>query len=157
MIIYRATSNSWDWLTSVVIYLFVMFPKYGSDSDGPLLKDFRISMRWSDLHQSKVKGEGVARKEVHLVTCLCYFRMHPIFHEWWPILLYDAQFELPASCFWKVFPSFFYLALVFLSSKSCLKHCLLCEGFLEAPATLSGRTVSSLALCCSWTQCTPLS
>lgn len=33
----------------------------------------KIQVLWIDLHQSKVKGKGVARKEVHLVTCLCYF------------------------------------------------------------------------------------
>ena len=46
MKIYRVTS--WGCLPSVGLQLLLMFPKYGSDFDGTLLKDFRVSLRWSD-------------------------------------------------------------------------------------------------------------
>lgn len=91
----------------------------------------------------------------HLVTCLLWLSQRVpsispmLAYSLWP---FNLNYLFPV---FEVFPSFYCLIFFFLSSTSCLKHHLLCEGFLDALPSLQAKLGLPFTGCCC-TQCTPL-
>lgn len=93
-------------------HLFLMFRKYGSEFDGTLLKDVRISMRWSDLHHTEVKWERLAGNEASCHLPPVAFSICTLHFTHVGLFSLAIQLELPISCFWSL--PFFLLFDIFL-------------------------------------------
>lgn len=91
------------------------------------------------LHHSEGKYEVWQKMKCILALASCYFLVCTLYVTHVGILSHMAlQFLLPVSWFWKVFPPFSCLTF-FFPSRSCFKHQLLCEGFLDGSPSLQAE------------------